>query len=157
MVHVPGVDCRRDLRNAQNGRARGHRRRTDRRDAVHDAVLLGSYSLLVTVLAISLWREPEILNKFMDKQHVTNKRVLTDSRGQRYEYDQAGLQKRHIALTGAGAFLTGMVSVGIGEVTISQLARRGVPIAVAAATSVPVVIATIAMMTVAAKKVVVSL
>ena len=42
-----------------------------------------------------------------------------------------------------GAFLTGMVSVGIGEVTISQLTRKGLPIAVAAATSVLVVITTV--------------
>ena len=38
-----------------------------------------------------------------------------------------------------------MVSVGIGEVTISKLTRKGVPIAVAAATSVLVVIMTIAL------------
>jgi uncharacterized membrane protein YfcA len=37
-----------------------------------------------------------------------------------------------------------MVSVGIGEVTISKLARKGVPVAVAAATSVLVVIVTVA-------------
>ena len=37
-----------------------------------------------------------------------------------------------------------MVSVGIGEVTISKLSRKGVPIAVAAATSVLVVIVTVA-------------
>jgi uncharacterized membrane protein YfcA len=36
-----------------------------------------------------------------------------------------------------------MVSVGIGEVTISQLTRKGLPIAVAAATSVMVVITTV--------------
>ncbi|NNF17628.1 MAG: TSUP family transporter, partial [Gammaproteobacteria bacterium] len=47
------------------------------------------------------------------------------------------------ATTSVGAFLTGMVSVGIGEVTIAQLTRKGVPIAVAAATSVVVVIVTI--------------
>ena len=46
-------------------------------------------------------------------------------------------------LTATGAFLTGMVSVGIGEVTISKLTRKGIPIAVAAATSVLVVIVTI--------------
>ena len=36
-----------------------------------------------------------------------------------------------------------MVSVGIGEVTISKLTRKGLPIAVAAATSVLVVIVTV--------------
>ena len=39
--------------------------------------------------------------------------------------------------------MTGMVSVGIGEVTVAQLTRRGLPIAVAAATSVMVVIVTV--------------
>jgi hypothetical protein len=38
-----------------------------------------------------------------------------------------------------------MVSVGIGEVTISKLTRKGLPIAVAAATSVLVVIVTVAL------------
>lgn len=42
------------------------------------------------------------------------------------------------------AMLTGMVSVGIGEVTISKLARKGLPVAVAAATSVLIVIVTVA-------------
>ena len=56
---------------------------------------------------------------------------------------QVDLGPRSYALTGTGAFLTGMVSVGIGEVTISKLTRKGVPIAVAAATSVLVVIITI--------------
>ena len=44
--------------------------------------------------------------------------------------------------TSVGAFLTGMVSVGIGEVIVPQLTKRGVPVAVAAATSVAVVIVT---------------
>jgi len=67
----------------------------------------------------------------------------TDSRGRKYSYDRPRLGLVSHALTAIGAFLTGMVSVGIGEVTISQLTRRRVPIAVAAATSVLVVILTI--------------
>ena len=74
---------------------------------------------------------------------VATRRSITDSRGRIYTYDDPGLGPRALALTGLGAFLTGMVSVGIGEVTISQLARKGIPIAVAAATSVLVVIVTI--------------
>jgi len=49
-----------------------------------------------------------------------------------------------LVITGIGAFLTGLVSVGIGEVIISQLTRRGIPVGIAAATSVAVVIVTVA-------------
>ena len=49
------------------------------------------------------------------------------------------------AATGLGAYLTGMLSVGIGEVVMPQLAKRNkVPIPVAAATSVFIVIVTVA-------------
>ena len=47
--------------------------------------------------------------------------------------------------TGTGAFLTGMVSVGIGEVVMPQLVKRcRVPVPVAAATSVFTVIVVVA-------------
>ena len=47
--------------------------------------------------------------------------------------------------TGIGAFLTGLVSVGIGEVIMPQLVRRNrIPVPVAAATSVFIVIVTVA-------------
>lgn len=68
---------------------------------------------------------------------------MTDSRGHTYAYADPVLGPGSVALTSIGAFLTGMVSVGIGEVTISQLSRKGMPTAVAAATSVLVVIVTI--------------
>ena len=49
------------------------------------------------------------------------------------------------AATGVGAFLTGMVSVGIGEVVMPQLVKRNrIPVPVAAATSVLVVIVVVA-------------
>lgn len=82
---------------------------------VHESVLLASYSLLVAVLAIVMWWNPVPKEERQINQGIT----------------------------AIGAFLTGMVSVGIGEVTISQLTRNGVAIGVAAATSVLVVIATI--------------
>jgi len=81
--------------------------------------------------------------KVIIKHKVIKRRELTDSRGHIYAYDDPRLATGNHALTGVGAFLTGMVSVGIGEVTISQLTRQGVPIAVAAATSVLVVIVTV--------------
>ncbi|MBT8101163.1 MAG: sulfite exporter TauE/SafE family protein [Gammaproteobacteria bacterium] len=110
---------------------------------VHDSVLLASYAALVAVLSVVLWRmRPPTLQK--DGAHSHGRpTTITDSRGHDYTYETPSLGWRSITLTGVGAFLTGMVSVGIGEVTISKLARKGVPIAVAAATSVLVVIITI--------------
>lgn len=110
--------------------------------AVHDSVLLASYAALVAVLAIVIWRNrlPDLAESPADG---TARKSLTDSSGRTWIYDEPKLGKRSYSLTAAGAFLTGMVSVGIGEVTISKLTRKGVPIAVAAATSVLVVIVTV--------------
>ncbi|NIV18743.1 MAG: TSUP family transporter [Woeseiaceae bacterium] len=110
---------------------------------VYESVLLASYSLLVAVLAVVMWVNPVPRHGALSEHGVITSRKLTDSRGQTYTYDEPQLALRHYSLTGAGAFLTGMVSVGIGEVTISKLSRKGVPIPVAAATSVLVVILTI--------------
>lgn len=110
---------------------------------VHDSVLLGSYAVLVAVLAFSIWRDHKVIEKTAYKQRVTATRKLTDSRGETYVYDNPALAPWDLIVTTVGAFLTGMVSVGIGEVTISQLTRKGIPVAVAAATSVLVVIITI--------------
>ena len=110
---------------------------------VHDSVLLMSYSLLVAVLAAVMWRNrpPAIVGSGSSSHSI---RKIVDSRGHEYEYEIPRLGAASYALTGLGAFLTGMVSVGIGEVTISKLTRKGLPIAVAAATSVLVVIVTVA-------------
>lgn len=112
---------------------------------VHDSVLLASYALLVAVLAIVLWRNVVPAERVTSEKTPSVQCELTDSRGKVYTYDKPNLGPGNFALTGVGAFLTGMVSVGIGEVTISQLSRKGIPIAVAAATSVLVVIATVVM------------
>ncbi len=110
--------------------------------AVHDSVLLGSYAALVAVLSVVIWRNrlPDLPETPADGN---TRRSLTDSSGRTWTYDEPQLGKRSYSLTATGAFLTGMVSVGIGEVTISKLTRKGVPIAVAAATSVLVVIVTV--------------
>ena len=83
---------------------------------VHDSVLLAGYALLVFTLAFGLWFG-----------HMKTPHLKTPN----------------APLTALGAFMTGMVSVGIGEVTVAQLTRRGTPIAIAAATSVMVVIVTV--------------
>lgn len=110
---------------------------------VHDSVLLAGYALLVAALAYVMWQSRIPNQRYPAGEAAANGRMITDSHGRTYAYEEPRLGARSAALTGTGAFLTGMVSVGIGEVTISQLTRKGVPIAVAAATSVTVVIVTI--------------
>jgi uncharacterized membrane protein YfcA len=97
----------------------------------------------VAVLAVVMWRNIVPREKLHTEHYVRSLSELTDSRGHTYAYADPVLGPGSVALTSIGAFLTGMVSVGIGEVTISQLSRKGMPIAVAAATSVLVVIVTI--------------
>ena len=110
---------------------------------VHDSVLLTGYALLVAVLAWFMWRNP--MSAADAGVHLEGRVVIerTDSRGKTFTYDMPRFGAGSYTLTSIGAFMTGMVSVGIGEVTISQLTHKRVPIAVAAATSVLVVILTI--------------
>jgi uncharacterized membrane protein YfcA len=95
---------------------------------VHDAILIAAYAILVFVLATGM---------------------LYVRRGDpsRPNYDaqdhHPDIPARDFVLTGVGAFLTGLVSVGIGEVIISRLTRRGVSVGKAAATSVAIVIVTV--------------
>jgi uncharacterized membrane protein YfcA len=110
---------------------------------MHDSVLLAGYAALVAILAYFMWRNP--MEAAEAGAHLEGRVIVehTDSRGQKYTYDMPKFGPGSYALTSVGAFMTGMVSVGIGEVTISQLTHKRVPIAVAAATSVLVVILTI--------------
>ncbi len=110
---------------------------------VHDSVLLASYAVLVAVLSIVMWRNRPPTRADAAATTAMELCTIVDSKGHSYSYQMPRLGLRSKLLTGIGAFLTGMVSVGIGEVTISQLTRKGLPIAVAAATSVLVVITTV--------------
>ena len=110
---------------------------------VHDSVLLASYALLVAVLSIVMWRNRPPATAAAIAMKDGAWRTIVDSKGHAYAYELPRFGTGGNLLTAAGAFLTGMVSVGIGEVTISQLTRKGLPIAVAAATSVLVVITTV--------------
>jgi uncharacterized membrane protein YfcA len=111
---------------------------------VHESVLLAGYAILVAVLAFVMWRNKPPANS-EEFGLEGPPRSIVDSRGHEYRYAEPRLGWGSYSLTGLGAFLTGMVSVGIGEVTISKLTRKGLPIAVAAATSVLVVIVTVAL------------
>ncbi|MBU2677239.1 MAG: sulfite exporter TauE/SafE family protein [Gammaproteobacteria bacterium] len=100
--------------------------------AVRDYILIAAYAVLVIVLAFGML-------------------FLRGKNPSRPNYDypirRPEFPPRDFALTGVGAFLTGMVSVGIGEVMISRLTRRGVPVGTAAATSVAIVMFTILLAT----------
>ena len=110
---------------------------------VHDSVLLAGYALLIAALSVVMWRNRPPATAAAVAMKSAESRTIVDSKGHTYAYDVPRLGTGSKLLTAAGAFLTGMVSVGIGEVTISQLTRKGLPIAVAAATSVMVVITTV--------------
>lgn len=99
---------------------------------VHDGLLIAAYAILVFVLAIGML-------------------FLRRRQRSRPNYDSPGRPPEFAAqdymLTGVGAFLTGLVSVGIGEVMISRLTKRGVPVGTAAATSVAIVMFTVLLAT----------
>ena len=71
-----------------------------------------------------------------------NREILTtDGASYRYRVERMNSQA---GLTGAGAFVAGLISTGVGEATLPGLVRRsGFPIPVAAATSTVVVAATV--------------
>ena len=99
---------------------------------VDDALLIGAYAVLVFVLAIGML--------FLRKRQTNRPN---------YDYSERTpeIPARDFALTGIGAFLTGLVSVGIGEVIVSRLTKRGIPVGTAAATSVAIVMATVILAT----------
>lgn len=99
---------------------------------VNDGLLIAAYAVLVFVLAIGML--------FLRRRPVA--RPNYDS----YDH-RPHIPTRDLVLTGAGAFLTGLVSVGIGEIIVSRLTKRGLPVGVAAATSVAIVFVTIILIT----------
>jgi uncharacterized membrane protein YfcA len=97
--------------------------------AVHDGILIAAYAVLVFILAIGML--------FLRRRQPAS-RPNYDA-----PYRKPEIPKSDFFLAGVGAFLTGLVSVGIGEVIISRLTKRGIPVGIAAATSVAIVFITI--------------
>ena len=97
--------------------------------AVHDGILIAAYAVLVFVLAIGM---------LLLRRGRSSGRPNYDA-----PYDRPDIPRSDFVLSGVGAFLTGLVSVGIGEILISRLTKRGIPVGIAAATSVAIVFATI--------------
>ncbi|MEL6301333.1 MAG: sulfite exporter TauE/SafE family protein [Pseudomonadota bacterium] len=109
---------------------------------VPDAILIAGYAALVLIIAA--------VHVFVtDAPHAEHGRTgdissLTDARGQTYRYVIPKLTARDSLATGIGSFMTGMLSVGIGEVIVPQLTKRGVPVGIAVAAAVTIVIVTVA-------------
>lgn len=100
-----------------------------------------AYGLLVLALAAFLWRERRSDDHVAPRwqaDHALHDH-LVDASGERYHFHH-DVTATKVAVTSVGAFLTGLISVGIGEVSVSQLSRRsGLPMPVAAGTSVFIV------------------
>lgn len=111
--------------------------------------LKGAYGTLMLVLAWVMFRHHEPVKHEIDVLTAGNKayrppRTITARDGTVYNYLKPRQGKGAI-VTAVGAFLTGLLSVGIGEVVMPQLSKRNrIPIPVAAATSVFTVIVVIA-------------
>ncbi len=119
---------------------------------VNPEVLKGAYAALMLVLAVILFRHhapvadaPQVSsNLSVGAADARPTRSIKARNGQVYTY-KIPRQGGGAVATGLGAFLTGMLSVGIGEVVMPQLVKRcRVPVPVAAATSVMVVIVVVA-------------
>ena len=119
--------------------------------------LKGTYGILMLILAVIMIRHVEhgAIESFdgdgggnpaprsVDAAAVTT-RTITANDGRVYTFPAPRHGKGAFA-TALGAFLTGMVGVGIGEVVMPHLSKRNrVPLPVAAATSVLIVIVTVA-------------
>lgn len=112
--------------------------------------LKGAYATLMLTLAVVMYRHHEPVEHEIEvlmgasSGKPREMREIHARDGTIYRFKKPRQGNGAIA-TSIGAFLTGLLSVGIGEVVMPQLAKRnGVPIPVAAATSVLVVIITIA-------------
>ena len=97
------------------------------------------YGLLMLILAGSLLTG--LKQRKTKVQEAVGSRRLIDATGVEYHYDPYTIKK---PITGVGGFLSGLLSTGIGEVVMPQLVKQGrLPLPVAAATSVLVVIVTV--------------
>ena len=117
-----------------------------------DTFLKGAYAILMIVLCPIILRhtspvEGNVAPKSSEAGTTPNREIrsVTDSTGNTYTYRAPKVGAIGGATTSTGAFLTGLLGVGIGEVIMPQLVKRNhFPVAVAAATSVFTVIVTIA-------------
>lgn len=115
-----------------------------------EGLLKAAYALLMLVLAPIIFRHhppQEMVTEADDRFEGSGREPVsvTAADGQAYNFKKPKQGVDGAATTGVGAFLTGLLGVGIGEVIMPQLVKRNhVPVPVAAATSVFTVIVVIA-------------
>ena len=115
-----------------------------------EGLLKAAYALLMLALAPIIFRHhppQEMVTEDDDKFEGSGREPVsvTAADGQVYNFKKPRQGVDGAATTGVGAFLTGLLGVGIGEVIMPQLVKRNhVPVPVAAATSVFTVIVVIA-------------
>ena len=114
-----------------------------------EVFLKGLYALLMLLLCpIILRHTPH--DKITDSKQIVGEKKLNSKIIRTITAKDGNIYKPRLGVfgvftTGIGSFLTGLLSVGIGEVIMPQLVKRNrIPVAVAAATSVFIVIITIA-------------
>lgn len=114
-------------------------------------VLKIMYGLLMLILTFIMLRRPstkqkqKILNDTLAGKfsHIGHQRKITDNQGNVYNYHLCHIGKGK-SITGIGGFITGLMSVGIGEIVTPQLIKMcKMPVSVATATSVFVIIVTV--------------
>ncbi|HCP00660.1 MAG TPA: hypothetical protein DIT35_04125 [Rhodospirillaceae bacterium] len=115
-----------------------------------EALLKAAYALLMLILAPIIFRHQS--SQGMGATTIEAAKGpggelvrVAAADGQIYEFKKPRQGMGGGATTGVGSFLTGLLGVGVGEVIMPQLVKRNrVPLPVAAATSVFIVIVTIA-------------
>lgn len=86
---------------------------------------------------------PEAVQRIPRHAEATIERVLRSREGEEYRYKVCD-QHRGYLITGVGAAMEGLVSVGLGELEMPNLVKRcKIPVAVSAATSVFVIAVTV--------------
>lgn len=121
-------------------------------DKIDPEMLKILFAGLMFILAYILLKRPstkeknEITTRALagDYSHIGHERKITDSDGNAYNYHLCHPGKGRI-FTGIGGFITGLMSVGIGEIVTPLLVKQcKIPVAVAAATAVFVIILSVA-------------
>lgn len=112
-------------------------------------ILYGSLMLILTYIMLrrpsknekKKITEDTLAGKF---SHIGHERTITDNTDTIYKYHLCHPGKGRV-FTAIGGFITGLMSVGIGEIVTPQLVKScKMPVSVAAATSVFVIIITVA-------------
>ena len=111
-----------------------------------EIILKGAYALLMMILCpVILRHTPPRDVLAVSEGNDAEMRKVTGRDGTNYRFNKPRQGIIGGFFTSIGAFLTGFLGVGVGEVILPQLVKRNnVPVAVAAVTSVLTVIVTIA-------------